>query len=241
VYIKDGEILDASLANLDSKNALFRMFSWSDGTFQVALREINQEKVFQETTDDLLYSGWTFRDRWDKLVKHLPPLQAIVEPNPKMMDNNLIDDEKTILSLIKDKHRLIDLIECSQFDDFKALTIVANLFKRGCIVEAHYDEEVDKEAPSIGNNHDFDENNDSHLSKLIVHFLQQKENPSQKNGVERRRGERRRIDRRTKKRRWSDFIVEKPQIYLNKSELLMIREKLANGKQGVELKKTKKP
>ncbi len=232
VFVKDGLIVDATVGNLKPRKALFRMFSWSDGTFQVDIREIAQVKVITESTEELIYEGLILRDRWEKLTRNLPPLQATVKIAPKLFDTSLTVDEKTLLNLVTKNIRLIDLIEDSKFDDLKSLYIITRLFNRGAILEVQPEEGAGKSDLSLKKRNLTSAKNDRQLSNLIVNFMDYKAQLTNKSKIDRRRGERRQIERRIRSRRWSDFDIENTQIYLNKSELLMIREKLANGSNG---------
>lgn len=226
VFIKNGDVLDASLDGLKPKDALFRMFNWNEGTFRVELREIDRIKTLNGSMSDLIYQGLILRDRWQKLSRYLPPLHAVVKPGPKLIDNKLSDEEKSIIRLINGKRRLVDLIELSKFGDLKTLQIVSSLFSTGSIMEAPLTEDDKNGNASLLKNNT--ETNETSLAELIVDFLSRKEKTADLPKLDRRRGNRRKsTDRRLRHRRWSDFTGEKNKVYLNRSELLMIREKLS--------------
>ncbi|MFQ5822633.1 MAG: response regulator [bacterium] len=228
VFLKDGVILDVSLDDLEPKDALYRLFTWGEGTFRVEIKEINRTKVLKESMGDLIYQGLIRRDRWERLSKRLPPLQAVIKQGPKLNENNLTNEERSLIRLINGKMRLIDLIELSKCDDLKALQIVSDLFVRGSIMEVPLEEDINNGNSSGQESQHYTDTNETRFAKLIVNFLSNPEEPFTTHKKERRRGERRRsLDRRNRSRRWSDYVNEKNKVYLNKSELLMIREKLS--------------
>jgi CheY-like chemotaxis protein len=225
VFIKNGEVLDVSLDDLEPKAALYRMFNWSDGTFRVELKDIERPKALNGSMSDIIYKGLIRRDRWQRLSRFLPPLHAVVKPGPKLIDNKLSKEERSVVQLINGKRRLVDLIELSKFDDLKTLKIISVLFSSGSIMEVPLHEDDKNGNSSI---EDFHEADETRLAKLIADFLSKKEEATITPKMDRRRGDRRRrIDRRLRHRRWSDFVSEKNKVYLNRSELLMIREKLS--------------
>jgi len=139
------------------------------------------------------------------------------------------------MALIKDKRKLVDLIEQSDFNDLAALKIVTNLYKKKSIIEVPLEELVSNVNPKS----DDKDVNDNPISNLIANFLTPISERESQESVERRgRQQRRRVERRVSPRRWCDLVGEENQIYLNKSELLMIREKLTNGNKNKDFVKT---
>ena len=133
VFLKNGEVLDASLKGLTPKDAIIRMFTWNDGTFRVDLREVDQEKTFEESTKSLVNEGFIYLDTWNQINKHIPSLQITVRP-ASQINGNLSAEEKSVMNLIRNGSKLVDLIEQSDFDDLTALKIVTNLFKKKSII-----------------------------------------------------------------------------------------------------------
>lgn len=225
VYMNEGEVYDAALESLESEKALFRMFTWNDGSFQVEMQKVEQAKAIKTSTQNLIQRGLIMRDRWERLTRVLPPMQATIKRVQKIPSGHFSTDEKSLLDLVKNDIRILDLIERSPLDDLKTLTLVVKLFKVGALEEVAV-EEVEKQTESIVLTNQ-NKNGDSQISRMLVNFFT---GNSENDKIERRRGDRRRIERRNRNRRWSDSMSAENQIYLNKSELLMIRENLLNGK-----------
>ncbi len=233
IFLKDGEVIDATLEQLEASNAVFRMIIWAEGSFRVEIRKIEQPRAFNKLTQEIIKEGLIFRDRWEQLRRALPPLLAPIKLGPNVARQNFNAEEKEILSKIDEHSRLLDLVERSRSNDLKALQVAAGLFTRGAIVEKPA-EEVRQNGASKENSGNL--NDPTHLSNLIVNFIEKKTEPAKNGFTDRRHGERRQIERRLRGRRWSDLKTQKNHLYLNKSELLIIREKLsdniANGKGG---------
>jgi CheY-like chemotaxis protein len=227
IFMKDGELLNASLDDLPVKPALFRLFTWSEGTFRVELKPVSQENSFSESTDVLLSQGMFYRDQWDTLLKPLPPLDSIVSKTDKN-SVKVSPHEKELLSHINGHSTLIDLIEHSELDDLQALQLAKRLLADGVLAlspkkEEEPEDKKERQLPGDPNDPG------TMIARLITNFLDSDgENGStKKQRSERRRNDRRGGgDRRRQQRRWEDFIVQENLIYLNKSELIMFREKL---------------
>jgi CheY-like chemotaxis protein len=228
IFVKGGEVVDANLDQLDAPSAVFRMITWVDGSFRVEIRSVDQPRAILNPTQELIQNGMIFKDRWEQITRALPPLQAPIKPGENVGRQNFSADEKEVLSKITAESRLIDLVERSRFNDLKALQVVAGLFVRGALVErpAEETQENGKHASTNGNSLSDPE----HLSNLVTSFLEEKKGAAKNGHSDRRHNDRRRVERRTRSRRWEDMVAQKNRIYLNKSELLMIREKLSEKK-----------
>lgn len=224
IFLKEGEIVDATLQNLDALSAVYRMITWVDGSFRVEIRKIEQLRSLNASTQETINEGLIFRDRWQQLTHALPPLLAPIKPGPNVARQNFSEEEKEILSKVDDHSRLIDLVERSRFNDLKALQVAAGLFTRGAIVEKPAEEVRQNGA---GKESKSSLNDPARLSNLIVSFIERKTEPQKNGSTDRRNGDRRKADRRLRGRRVSDLKTQKNRRYLNKSELLMIREKLS--------------
>lgn len=226
IFLKNGEIQDASLKGLSPKEAIIRMFTWYDGTFRVDFRDIEKEKTFEASTNSLLKEGFAYLDIWNKINKHIPSLQTSVRQASEI-NGNLSPEEKSVMSLINAPIKLVDLIEQSDYDDLTALKVVTNLYKKRSIIEVPLEELQNNGKPLRPDK----DGNTNPISNLIANFLTPTSKSKNDESVERRRSQRRKEEeRRIKPRRWCDLVGEENQIRLNKSELLMIREKLTKGK-----------
>ena len=235
VLLKKGQVLDASVKGMTPRDAIIRMFTWNDGTFRVDLKDVDQEQTIEEPTSSLVNEGFLYLDTWNQINKNIPPLQTTVRTAPEL-NGNLSKQEISLMNLVKDKIKLVDLIEQGDYDDMTNLKIVSSLFKKQLIVEVPLEELQDngktKKDKGVAHNNS--------ISSLIASFLSPKSEEGEEK-IERRRNQRRKgEERRLRPRRWADLVQEENQIYLNRSELLMIREKLTKNKRNKSSSKTYK-
>ncbi len=228
VYISEGQVVDASLDGLEARQALLRMFTWSEGDFQVEMRNHDRPRILTASNRDLISEGITRQYRWSQLANQLPPLQAVVTGNQKLTGAKLTEEEQDLVILLNGSKRFIDLVEESALDDVRALAVVKNLYDSG-----YFDVTPHEPEPINGNYLD-------HLKKrytngyagrdkitALLSGLLKNPGEGKKPLVDRRRFDRRSSeDRRQHERRRDARERAKTKIYLNKSELLMIREKL---------------
>ncbi|MFQ5639770.1 MAG: response regulator [bacterium] len=227
--LQKGEVIDASLNNLNARKALFRMFTWNEGSFQVEIKETDNVRILKEKTSDLVRQGLIFKDRWNKLAANFASLQVTVQAAPKLSKEEYSNEELSILNTINGNTRIVDLIHKSSFDDLTALQIIAKLFYQGSLREVALQENLNGHSAALKNG-ESKVRSEEHLFKLVGNFLD-KEKDKDPGWAEQMRNNRPSgLDRKTRDSHEMDSDAEKNQIYLNKSELLMIREKLSNGK-----------
>ncbi len=231
VFINAGQVIDVALDELETRRALLRMFTWTEGSFRVEIRMPDRQRLLTIATRDLISEGMTRMYRWEQLSTQLPPLQSVVNVNGEAAGAKVTNEEKGLLKLVtrNSAKRIIDLIEENQADELRTLTVFKNLYERHIL----------KVLPLTDNR----PKNGDHLNALKMRprngwatidlvtgafqaiLKKPEELPRQH---ERRRTERRfQEDRRKHDRRRDSQQREKPPVFLNKSELIMIREKLS--------------
>jgi len=229
VYITAGQVVDAELDSLETRRALLRMFRWTDGTFHVEMKAHERPRALTVSTRDLISEGMTRLYRWEQLSNQLPPLQSVVNVNGEAGRTKLTDEENGLLQLARQSEakRIIDLVEESQYDDLRALTLIKNLYERHVLKALPWTENPSngEPRPVLKPLH-----KNGHLANDLVNsaFQATLKQPSDLSPrqLDRRRVERRQDDRRKHDRRRDSQQRDKNRIFLNKSELILIREKL---------------
>ena len=225
-FVSDGEVVNATLDMLEPKQALLRMFTWTNGVFSVKMQPHDAEKQIYMTTQELISEGITRQYRWKKLIGDLPSLQSVAQKVPANAEN-LNKDERLVVELVDNQSRLIDIIETSPFDDIKALRILKKLFERSVVkvVENSFSNHTRGDlAPTefidyavAGKSEDRVE---SAFAKILKHTGSVA--PPQ---FDRRKADRR-VENRTETDRRHGYRSHPGNICLKKSELIMLRNKL---------------
>ncbi len=228
VLVTNGEVLDAQLGDLEPKKALLRLFTWTEGQFSVDMQKHEGPKRIFETTQELISEGITRLYRWKQLTAELPSLQSIVVASEEPPGDNLKKDERQVYELLNGSKRLIDIIEECAFDDIKSLRLMKSLYEKGYVREAPVVQENPK--PRVLEHFSKQSQKNGHsdpAEQLVEAFssMLSKTNSARLEALERRKQDRRRGDRRRQDRR-SGFGVRQRKIYLNKSELMIVKEKL---------------
>jgi len=232
IFLKEGQLYDASYANLPARDALFKMFTWNEGSFRVDLKEVGGIQEFNESNSQLIAQGANYKADWLKAIQNLPVLTTSVKPGRDIAINNRPDIEISLLNSIQNVSKLEDIIEQFGEDEFETIRLLARLLKKGDLIQV---DDLPKNGNGFiktsGNKHTAPESIESQINRLVVNFIEPKKDCIANLAAQRKRRNRRRgSDRRTGPRRWSDLIGEKNRVCLNKSELLMIKDKLSNGR-----------
>lgn len=224
VYITEGQVIDAELGSLEAKQALLRMFTWTEGSFQVELRPHERTRMLTIANRDLISEGLTRQYRWSQLAAQLPPLHAaITRAHTKAPVLN--EEEQALMQTLQngESKRLIEMVEECPSDDLRALTVFKKLYDRG-VVQAQQTATPNKNGEStqwLKRLNDAESDPVPSIDKLFKAILQPPEEAPQPH--ERRRNDRR---QQTGRRQYDRRLGLLRKLYLDKSELLMIREKL---------------
>ena len=229
VFITDGQVVDALLDDLETRRALLRMFTWREGTFQVEIRAHERSRAFTTATRDLISEGMTRLYRWEQLSNQLPPLQSVVNVNGEAGKAKITEEENGLLQLVRKNgsQRIIDLVEESQYDDLRALTLIKNLYERHVLKALPWtDSPLNGEPrPTLKPLHKNGQLSTDLISSAFQAILKKPAETTARQHA-RRRVDRRQDDRRKHDRRRDGHDRDKTHVFLNNSELILIREKL---------------
>jgi hypothetical protein len=228
IVMKNGELLTASLGDSNPEQALLRMFTWKKGNFRVDLREVDQSRDFDLSGDELIQMGNRHCAEWDRIAVKLPDMETKITSAKGDLSSLSVIQRKQLQEL-NGHTTLVDFIEGFELPDLEALQITADLLGKGLIVKAGEGQEDDAGtmAGTVLSRHE-------QYIRAIQTFLNTEPDSAKKRKVDRRKKDRRSgSERRAKSRRLSDYVGDDNITHLNRTELLMIREKLSNGNPAV--------
>jgi CheY-like chemotaxis protein len=136
VFFREGRVIDAEVGRLSGAEAMYRLFSWSDGRFEVDFKPIRRADVIDLPSAALLMEGMRRLDEWTRLLEKLPALDSAVEVDFRVLAEQLADlpDEMNgILRLCDGNRSLLAVIDDSDYPDLEALTVASKLLDQGII------------------------------------------------------------------------------------------------------------
>ena len=130
VFFRDGKVIDAEVGRLSGANAMYRLFSWSEGQFAVEFKQIRRHDVIDTSMAPLLMEGMRRLDESAHLLEKLPPLTAVLEVDCRALAEELAelpDEMNSVLRLCDGTRTLQEVVEDSEHPDLEALSIIGKL------------------------------------------------------------------------------------------------------------------
>ena len=138
VFFRDGKVVDAELGRVSGESAFYRILNTSDGVFEVQFAPVERAERIAISTQALLLEGMRRLDEWGRILEQLPPLDTIFELDYHRLIERLSeipDEVNALLRLFDGRRELLAVVEDSDFDDLKSLTIISKLYFEGLIRE----------------------------------------------------------------------------------------------------------
>ncbi|HEX2731631.1 MAG TPA: response regulator, partial [Polyangiaceae bacterium] len=139
VYFRDGKVIDAEHGRLRGEEAIYRALLWTNGSFEVQFRSIDNAEVVTTSTQALLMEGMRRVDEWGRLAEQLPSSTAVFDVRSDQLLERLpeIPDELNgIIRLLDGTRSLMAVIDESPFEDLSTLQAISKLHFEGLLVQA---------------------------------------------------------------------------------------------------------
>jgi DNA-binding response OmpR family regulator len=139
VIFDRGEMVDARLKGLRGEEAVFRLLTWIDGTFEVELGPTEAERTIEGKTRGVIEAGIRHAAEFQRLLLRLPKLDTLLEVDGGQlvaMQAEIPDEINGILELVDGKRSIHDVLDESPFDDLSTLSTLVKLSSEGLLVAA---------------------------------------------------------------------------------------------------------
>jgi DNA-binding response OmpR family regulator len=136
LYFDRGQVIDAEVGDLRGEEAVYRVITWTTGSFDLEFKSIERERVIDAPHQALLMEGLRRVDELGRLSEQLPPENAVVDIDHDALAtrlNEIPDELNALLRLIDGKRTLLDLIDASPFDDLSTLTVLSKFYFEGLL------------------------------------------------------------------------------------------------------------
>ncbi|MEM9696385.1 MAG: response regulator, partial [Myxococcota bacterium] len=132
VYIQEGEIIDAQLKRLRGEEVIYRVLTWSDGTYEVEVGDVDREPVVEASTRSLMEAGMRHAAEFQMLAADLPRSGVVLQPNRREVHErggDIPEEIMAIVDLFDGRRTLLVVFDESPFDDLSTLSTVAKLLE----------------------------------------------------------------------------------------------------------------
>jgi hypothetical protein len=136
IYLKDGRIVHAELAQLSGEEAVYSLAIWKQGEFRFDATVEPSRHTIQKSNTSLLMEAARRMDEWRVLSKKIPSVDHIPEfvvPDNREGQINLNTMEWLLLSKIDGHRSLRAVASATKLDDFEAAKLLYGLVATGLI------------------------------------------------------------------------------------------------------------
>jgi hypothetical protein len=131
IYFRTGRVVDAEAGRLSGSDAVYRLFAWTDGFFEMEFKPIRRKDVINLEPQLLFMEGMRRLEQWNEMLKTLASLDTVCDVDYKLLAERLgevPDEVNGVLRLFDGRRSLTQVIEDCDFPDLEALTIINKLY-----------------------------------------------------------------------------------------------------------------
>ena len=139
LWFEDGRVIDAKAGRLSGEEAVFRLLTWEEGTFEIDFRAPDVPTRIQASTQGLLMEGMRRVDEWGRMCEQLPALDTVFQVDNAELAERLAElpDEVNALLRLFDGHRTaLQAIDDAALPDLDALSAISRLYFEGIIYQS---------------------------------------------------------------------------------------------------------
>jgi hypothetical protein len=136
IYLENGRIVHAVLADIQGEEAVYTLATWGDGSFRFYPNEEAPAHTITKSNTNLLMEAARRLDEWRVLSKRIPSLDSVPVfkvPEGKQGQINLNTQEWRILSKIDGEKSITDIAKEIQSSTFEVAKLLYGLVTMGLI------------------------------------------------------------------------------------------------------------
>jgi CheY-like chemotaxis protein len=135
VYLRDGDVVQASVGSVAGEKALYRLFAWDRGRFVFRSEEVSIEAEIDRPTRALLREGARHVKEWERLGSELPPKNARVTLRVARasLPSVLHPLTQEVLLTLELCDRVQDVLDRCSYPDYQVLRTLHTLIRRGMV------------------------------------------------------------------------------------------------------------
>ena len=135
IHVHEGDIVQAATGPVEGEKALFRLLTWSEGSFAFRAEPIQIAPRITSTTRALIMEGMRQLDEWRRLRAELPSFDAHVALRVRSgeLPNVVHPLTQEVLLLLELYSQVGELVDHSSFPDYQVLRTLQTLVQRGIV------------------------------------------------------------------------------------------------------------
>lgn len=135
IHLHEGDIVQAVTGPVDGEKALFRLLTWSEGSFAFRPEPVSLPPRISATTRALLMEGMRQLDEWRRLRAELPALDAHATLRVRNGELPSVVHPLTqeVLLLLELYSQVGEVVDHSSYPDYQVLRTLQTLVQRGIV------------------------------------------------------------------------------------------------------------
>jgi CheY-like chemotaxis protein len=135
VYLRNGDVIQATVGAVEGEKALFRLFAWDRGRFVFRSQEISIESAIERPTRRLLREGKRHVEECERLSTELPAKNAHValKVSRASLPNVLHPLTQEVLLTLDISDRVEEVLDRCSYPDYQVLRTLHTLIRRGLV------------------------------------------------------------------------------------------------------------
>ncbi|MDH4227334.1 MAG: DUF4388 domain-containing protein [Deltaproteobacteria bacterium] len=137
IYMKGGQVFNATVAEAEKEKALYRFFMWPKGAFEFVPEPVNVPQKIDVPTGNLLMEGARLFDEFERDKDKFPRDNSLIKVNvdTATLPKGLKPAISEIIFLTKYYSTVKELVDHCSFPDYDAYTTIRNLIQRNILSE----------------------------------------------------------------------------------------------------------
>jgi CheY-like chemotaxis protein len=223
VFIQQGSVMDAECGDLDGETALEVLLGWLHGHFHLSFLPFQRPRKIQKLNRELSQMGLSMMEHGRRLLQQLPPLHTRLTPEKNIRSNGRSAEENHLLASIQKSMTIEEILIAGEMDELRTMAVLRSLIDKKVL---HFDTVQEEEKPLPPIEHDIVERvvrarrRNKNSFSMLASFFKRGRNEKSFDlavGTEPLKPENGENGRQNPKHL----------LYLQRSDLLLIRQKLA--------------
>jgi CheY-like chemotaxis protein len=135
IFLREGNLIQATVSSVDGEKALFRLLAWREGSFAFTPNRPKVAARILAPTRVLLMEGVRQLDEWERMRGSLPPLDArvVLTVDPGKLPNVVHPLTQEVLLLLEIYDLVGDVVDHCSHPDYQVLRTLHTLVDRKII------------------------------------------------------------------------------------------------------------
>jgi CheY-like chemotaxis protein len=136
IYFREGKVVDAEVGRLSGLDAVCRLFSWSQGRFEIEWKSIRRKDAVGREPSALVMEALRRLDEWRRLLSEVPALDTVFEVDYHLLAERLAeipDEVNGVLRLFDGQRSFMQVIDDCGLPDLDALAVIGKLYREHII------------------------------------------------------------------------------------------------------------